>query len=60
MKYVKLHDDVVVLWGNKEGRIPHAIHDLPWKVVDESNKTYTIKFSDLLFEIRKCDADLID
>ena len=59
MKFVKLHDDVVVLWGNKEDHIPHAIHGLPWEVIDESSKTYTIKYAELLFEVRKIDTELI-
>lgn len=59
MKFVKLHDDVVVLWGNKEDHIPHAIHELAWEVIDETSKTYTIKYAELLFEVRKIDTDLI-
>ena len=59
MKFVKLHDDVVVLWGNKEDHVPQSIHGLPWEVVDETSKTYTIKYAELLFEVRKIDTDLI-
>lgn len=59
MKFVKLHEDCVVLWSNKEERIPHSIRDLAWEVIDETSKTYTIKYAELLFEVRKIDTDLI-
>lgn len=58
-RFVKLHDDVVILWSNKYDHIPHAIHGLAWEVIDESSKTYTIKYAELLFEVRKIDTDLI-
>ena len=59
MRYALLKDDVKVLSSlNGETRIPDAIHNLPFRIIDESEKTYTVRFSDYsdVYEIRKEDV----
>lgn len=58
IKYASVKKDTKPLWFWRGDHIPAALMGIPFKVIDESSKTYVLKFNDdYIFEVRKYDIE---
>lgn len=59
-RFLKAKLDSKPLWASDGSvyRIPHCLYGIRMKVIDETSKTYTLKFDEKhIYEFCKCDCE---